>query len=63
MDNEHDDDLEPEVDDGAEIETETYPDDDDLEGEGGGDGTQPSGHDDPPAGQIDKEEDEGAGER
>jgi hypothetical protein len=35
---EHADDLEPEVNDGAEVETEQFPDDDDLEESEAGDG-------------------------
>jgi hypothetical protein len=49
---EHDDDLGPEVNEGAEIETESYEDVDDVdETEGSGDVTNPSGPGDGPAAQ------------
>jgi len=49
MANEHDDDLEPEVDDAAEIETELYPDEEDREAERGAETIDHEEEDDEPA--------------
>jgi hypothetical protein len=60
MQNEHDDDLEPEVIDDAEIETETYDSGEDLEDtEPGSDLTDQTGRPKPPATDVDEEENEG----
>lgn len=61
---EHDDDLEPEVIEGAEIETENYLEDEDLEpSQPGRNMTNPAGRPDqegqPPAVDIEEEEQEG----